>query len=162
MGNREPRRQALFLPFPWALFPLSMSDESFPKACHLRKAAEFERVYANDTYAADGVLVVNAAVNELGITRLGLSISRKYGPAVVRNRWKRLIREAFRKSRQQMPAGLDLVVRPKKGAQPVYADVARSLPKLVAKLGRRLRVDQVAERTQTPSHFPSSQEQRPE
>jgi ribonuclease P protein component len=139
-----------------------MSDESFPKACHLRKAAEFERVYANDTYAADGVLVVNAATNDLGISRLGLSISRKYGPAVVRNRWKRLIREAFRKSRQQLPAGLDLVVRPKKGAQPVYADVAGSLPKLVAKLGRRLRLAPASENTGTSPRPANETERRSE
>jgi ribonuclease P protein component len=115
-----------------------MPDQSFPKACHLRKPAEFEQVYANDCYAADGVLVVNARANGLGLTRLGLSISRKYGPAVVRNRWKRLIREAFRKARCEMPVGLDLVVRPKRGAEPIFAGVARSLPKLAAKLGRRL------------------------
>jgi len=115
-----------------------MPDERFPKACHLRKPAEFERVYESDTYAADGVLVVNAVANDLGITRLGLSISTKYGSSVVRNRWKRLIREAFRRSRTELPAGLDLVVRPKKGAKPVFADVAASLPKLAGKLGRKL------------------------
>lgn len=111
---------------------------AFPKSAHLRQPAEFERVYACDTYVADGVLVVNAATNELGATRLGLSISKKYGPAVVRNRWKRLIREAFRKVSAALPTGLDLVVRPKRGAEPVYANVAASLPSLVARLAKRL------------------------
>lgn len=111
---------------------------AFPKTAHLRLPAEFERVYACDTYVADGVLVVNAAANELGVTRLGLSISKKYGPAVVRNRWKRLIREAFRKVSAELPTGLDLVVRPKRGAEPVYANVAASLPALVARLAKRL------------------------
>src|SRR5688500_12055369 len=103
-------------PYNWIM------SHPFPKSAHLRKPAEFDRVYAEDTYAADGVLVVNAAANDLGMTRLGLSISRKYGPAVVRNRWKRLIREAFRLSRNELPAGLDLVIRPKRGAAPVFAD----------------------------------------
>jgi ribonuclease P protein component len=110
----------------------------FPKSAHLRRPAEFERVYQQDTYAADGMLVINAAANELGITRLGLSISRKYGPAVVRNRWERLIREAFRLSRSELPVGLDLVIRPKRGAKPVFVDIAQSLPQLVAKVTRRL------------------------
>ena len=110
----------------------------FPKTAHLRKPAEFDRVYEQDTYAADGVLVVNATANELGITRLGLSISRKYGPAVVRNRWKRLIREAFRLSYSGLPAGLDLVIRPKRGAEPVFEDIANSLPQLVARVAKRL------------------------
>ena len=113
-------------------------SQSFPKSAHLRKPAEFERVFASEIYVSDGTLVINAAANGPGQTRLGLSISRKYGPAVVRNRWKRLIREAFRRSLQELPPGLDLVIRPKRGAEPVYADVAASLPKLVARLARRL------------------------
>src|SRR5262245_13236234 len=113
-------------------------SEAFPKSAHLRKPAEFDRVYNVNVYATDAVLVVNAATNELGITRLGLSISRKYGPAVVRNRWKRLIREAFRKVRSDLPAGLELVIRPKRGAESVYADVAQSLPQLVARVAKRL------------------------
>lgn len=119
--------------------PAPMS-ESFPKSAHLRKPAEFDRVYASKTFASDDVLVVNAAANDLGISRLGLSVSRKVGPAVVRNRWKRLIREAFRKSRGEMTAGIDLVVRPKRGAEPIYATIAASLPQLVARLAKRLGV----------------------
>jgi ribonuclease P protein component len=44
------------------------------------------------------------------VTRLGLSVSRKVGSAVVRNRVKRLLREAFRTSASALPPGLDLVV----------------------------------------------------
>lgn len=113
-------------------------SQSFPKSAHLLRPAEFERVFASEVYASDGTLVINAAANDLGQTRLGLSISRKYGRAVVRNRWKRLIREAFRKSLLDLPPGLDLVVRPKRGAEPVYADVAASLPKLATRLAKRL------------------------
>src|SRR5205809_8091258 len=97
-------------------------SQSFPKSAHLLKPAEFERVFGSEVYASDGTLVINAAPNNSGLTRLGLSISRKYGCAVVRNRWKRLIREAFRKSLCDLPSGLDLVVRPKRGAEPAYAD----------------------------------------
>lgn len=114
-------------------------SESFPKFVRLRKPAEFERVFAGKAYVADGVLVMNAAANELGVTRLGLSVSRKVGNAVVRNRWKRLIREVFRRARNDLPPGFDLVIRPKRGAAPVYADVAASLPKLVAKVAQRLK-----------------------
>jgi ribonuclease P protein component len=123
-------------------------SEAFPKSAHLRKPAEFEHVYAQETYAADGVLVVNVAANDLGITRLGLSISRKYGPAVVRNRWKRLIREAFRKLRSDLPAGLDLVIRPKRGAEPEYAAIAASLPQLVDKSAKRIERQQAEGRGQ--------------
>jgi ribonuclease P protein component len=113
-------------------------SQHFPKSAHLRKPAEFDRVYESKTYASDDVLVINAAANDLGLTRLGLSVSRKVGPAVVRNRWKRLIREAFRKALSELPPGLDLVVRPKRGAEPAYAGIAAALPRLANRLAKRV------------------------
>src|SRR5690349_17445452 len=89
----------------------------FRTADHLRKQADFDRVYRARVYAADDTLIVNACANGLAHSRLGLSVGVVVGNAVTRNRWKRIIREAFRLSRQQIPVGLDLVVRPQKGAK---------------------------------------------
>ena len=72
------------------------ADAHFPRERRVRKKAEFDRVYAGDAFAADPMLVVRGVPNGLPQTRLGLSVSRKVGNAVVRNRWKRRIREAFR------------------------------------------------------------------
>lgn len=108
------------------------------KEQRLRRQEDFDRVYAQDAFAADGVLVVRAAANGLGWTRLGLSVSRKVGNAVMRNRWKRLIREAFRLSQHELPVGLDLVVRPKAGAEPDLTAIRRSLPTLAKRLARKL------------------------
>src|SRR5258708_1297146 len=94
-----------------------MADFRFRREYRLRTQAEFDRVYATKVYAADEVLVLNAAASELDHARLGLSVSRKVGNAVVRNAWKRRIREAFRLTRPQLPVGIDLVVRPKLGAK---------------------------------------------
>ena len=115
-----------------------MTDESFPKTFRLRTSAEFERAFLAEIYAADGVLVVNGVRNQLPITRLGLSISRKHGPAVMRNRWKRLIREVFRKCLHDLPGGIDLVIRPKRGAVPDFQAIATSLPSLVRRVAKRL------------------------
>jgi ribonuclease P protein component len=104
----------------------------------LLKQEEFDRVFAAKLYQADGVLVVNAAANGLGRTRLGLAISKKAGKANVRNLWKRLIREAFRLQRMELPMGLDLVVRPKRDAKPEFAAVRESLKRLAWRLSRRL------------------------
>jgi ribonuclease P protein component len=115
-----------------------MTDQRFPKSVRLRKQAEFDRVYAGNVFAADHVLVIRAQRNQRNVTRLGLSVSRKVGNAVVRNRWKRVIREAFRKQRLEMPVGMDLVVRPKKGATCEYQAIARSLGRLAIRLEKNL------------------------
>lgn len=110
----------------------------FPPERRVKKQADFDRVYGGDAYAADRVLVVRGARNGLSFARLGLSISRRVGNAVLRNQWKRRIREAFRTQQDQMPVGVDLVVRPRKGAEPVFADIQRSLPRLAMQVARRL------------------------
>ena len=81
-----------------------MTRFTFIKAQHLRSKSDFERVYALKNKAADGVLLVFAARNEGPVTRIGLSVSKKHGGAIVRNRLKRLLREAFRLMQHQIPA----------------------------------------------------------
>ena len=70
--------------------------------------------------------------------RLGLSVSRKVGGAVLRNRWKRLIREAFRTGQPRLPEGLDLVVIPRKKDEPELCQIQNSLADLAGRIGRRL------------------------
>ena len=115
-----------------------MSSLRFPKNHHLRKEADFRRVYAARIYAADDVLAVNGCANGLAHPRLGLSVSRKVGNAVVRNAWKRRIREAFRLSREVLPAGIDFVVRPQKEAVLDFHAITQSLPQLAARIARKL------------------------
>jgi ribonuclease P protein component len=111
-------------------------DESLPRTARIRAQADFERAYAQGNVAMDGQLVVHAIRNQLGWSRLGVSVSLKVGSAPVRNRWKRVIREAFRRSRAKLPSGLDLVVRPRRGAIAELDGVQRSLTKLVGRLAK--------------------------
>jgi ribonuclease P protein component len=114
-----------------------MTNEFRPEH-RVRKQADFDRIYAARLFAADGVLIVNAAENGLPHSRLGLSIGTIVGKAVIRNRWKRLIREAFRLSRSDLPVGLDFVVRPQKAAVPEFEPIRQSLIALSTKIAKRL------------------------
>jgi len=75
--------------------------------------------------------------NGLACPRLGLSVSRKLGNAVVRNRWKRRLREAFRLEQTRLPAGLDLIVIPRATTEPEFASLRRSLVSLAARIARK-------------------------
>lgn len=80
------------------------------KARRLAHDLQFKAVYAARMRRDAGFIVVHVAANGLNRSRLGLAVGRRAGNAVMRNRLKRLVREAFRLSRDEIPAGLDIVV----------------------------------------------------
>ncbi|MDG2012113.1 MAG: ribonuclease P protein component [Pirellulaceae bacterium] len=112
----------------------SPSNRRFGKQDRVVKQFDFDRVHQGKWFAADRWLVVKGSANELEVARLGLSISKRVGNAVVRNRWKRTLREAFRNGREDIPVGWDFVVRPRKGARLNSFEVARSLTNLSQRL----------------------------
>lgn len=115
-----------------------MNRCTFPKTIRLRRKAEFDAVFDGKLFAADDVLVMHSQKNQLDFTRLGLSIGKKVGNAVVRNRWKRLIRESFRRQQHDLPTGLDLVIRPRKGGDCELKKISRSINGLANRLARKL------------------------
>ena len=109
----------------------------FSSDLRLRSSREFRFVFHRRASVADDTLVVYAAPNELGHCRLGLSVSRKVGNAVVRNRWKRLIREVFRQGCGDLPKGMDFVVVPRRGVKPSAKAIFASFPVLAERAARR-------------------------
>ena len=83
---------------------------TFPKSGRLLANRQFRAVYARRLSARDELLVVHACENDFGRPRIGISIGKSCGTAVVRNRLKRLLREAFRQNKRLIPTGFDYVV----------------------------------------------------
>ncbi len=75
------------------------------------------------------MLTLYMARNDCEYSRLGVSVGKSRGNAVVRNRLKRLMREAFRQNQEQIPAGFDyvLMITPRRKKKPGKGDAA-SLP----------------------------------
>ena len=94
-----------------------MGEFSFPKSHHLRRPSDFRTVYGRGHKKhSRGFIVFRAPTNQDHI-RLGLSISKKRGGAILRNRLKRLVREAFRLHwKAWRLEGHDVVVVAKKAA----------------------------------------------
>lgn len=128
-----------------------MSRFDFPKSVRLLKPAEFDRVFKRRCSFGDGLIVIYALLRESSEDdserpRLGLVVSRKCGNAVVRNRWKRGLREAFRLAQHDLPRHLDLVVLPRRGAKPDVARLQGSLSKLATRATQKLAKSKNAER----------------
>ena len=114
------------------------SNQRFLPRMHIRRSQDFERVYESGLRAGDGHLLVFALKNDLGYSRLGLSVSRKHGPAVSRNLKRRRLRESFRLIQQQLSVGLDVVLVPRHRTDSTQADYRNSILQLTERLCRRL------------------------
>ncbi len=89
----------------------------FPKASRLLHRRQFQRIARqHQSLAGEWILIEkryrsNAAPSTP--TRLGITVTRRYGKAHERNRFKRLIREAFRQCRHRLPLALEINIRPR-------------------------------------------------
>lgn len=112
-------------------------DRRFRKCERIRLRSEFDRIYAARRFASNDKLTVFVLENNLAYSRLGLSVSRKVGGAVVRNLIRRRIKEAFRKIKSDMPVGLDLICVAKPGPPASEQNYAESLRLLAPKAAAR-------------------------
>lgn len=107
---------------------------SFPKTIRLRKRHQYQSMMSMTQRHVGQWLMVDARTNKLEYGRLGITVTRKYGKAHDRNRFKRLVREAYRHCQHQLISGHDFNIRPRsaaKGAQ--MKDVLHEILRLVGR-----------------------------
>lgn len=117
------------------------AGEHLQRADRLRRSRDFRRVGAHGRRTASHNFVVLAAGRPEGLSaagvRLGITVTRRVGKAVIRNRVKRLVRECFRKRRSGLAWELDVVVIARGGAAALGArEVETELGSLLAGLAR--------------------------
>jgi ribonuclease P protein component len=109
-------------------------DEGFPQGARLKRSVEFQRIQKTGRRFHTKLFVVCYCKKSLSTARFGLTVSRKVGNAVTRNRVKRWLRESIRKSSHQFD-GLDVVFIAKPlsanaGQDWVSQEVRRSLQRI--------------------------------
>ena len=97
-----------------------MQPNGLPHQCRLHLKKDFKRVFQGGIKLQYNGVVMWAVPGKGNTTRpvrFAVVVSKKLGPAVVRNRAKRLLREAFRISKTQIIVGTDIIVSPREGGQ---------------------------------------------
>jgi len=101
---------------------------AFPKAARVRRRGEFLVIQQRGRRQRLASFVVIRRTSPTGRTRLGITVSRRVGKAVVRNRIKRFVREVFRTGRRDRTPAQDILVIARAGAHQLeYNEVAAEL-----------------------------------
>ena len=110
---------------------------TLPRAARLLRAREFRRVYSRGRRAHGSSIVVVALRRSGQDLRLGVSVSKAHGRAVRRNKIKRILREAFRLERPELPGGFDVVLIPQPRDRYVLEEVRAELRELLERIAER-------------------------
>lgn len=94
----------------------------------LRTRRQYQRIAFQSTRYVGHWIIVDFRQNKDYPSRLGITASRRYGDAVRRNRFKRIVREAFRLCRHQLKLGFDFNIKPRSSSlEASTSDIAEEL-----------------------------------
>jgi ribonuclease P protein component len=115
-----------------------MKAQSYRRAEKVTNKSSYRIIYEQGVWRSSRFFTMITCGNSDVVKRLGITVTKKIGNAVFRNRMKRLIREFFRRNKDLFPAGHDVVVMAKKNIPPLtYQETERELTEFFArKTGR--------------------------
>ena len=120
--------------------PNPTSSAKLPRQRRILKRKDFQAVYDGGVRVGARLVTVFAMATGPGRpARVGLTVTRKIGNSVIRNRCKRLLREAVRKHWHLLPSGIDIVLHARNRlaaaqAREVENEIVRMLPKAARRI----------------------------
>lgn len=102
-----------------------VKPKGFPKQARLTKRGEFLRIRNGAASHVGTLAIIDRKPSPLGRCRLGITVSRKFGKSVIRNRFKRAVREAFRHF-DWRGASFDIHIRPRAKAHDAEGSLIRN------------------------------------
>lgn len=113
-------------------------SENFPKSSRLLKRDEFRRVYDEGRKVQARYFTAFVLTNSHEQPRIGITVTRKAGKSVRRNRARRLVREVFRKNKLLVPQGVDMVINVKQILIDArYSDLEEDFTAFLKRIGNR-------------------------
>ena len=116
------------------------TDRRFPREYRLTTRRQFVQVYEQGRKARRGSFMIFGMPNDLEGCRIGLTVTRRTGSAVARNRIKRVLRDVFRRNRDRLPVAMDLVVNGRSAMLSMSAQrIEHDFLGAVAEIARKVR-----------------------
>lgn len=108
-----------------------MKEQSYQRLERITNRSRFKAIYEQGVWRSSQHFTTVTCDNTQGVKRLGITVTKKTGNAVKRNRIKRLVREFFRLNKNLFPAGRDVVIMAKKNTPPLtYRQACNELTEL--------------------------------
>ena len=97
--------------------------KTFPKSARILKKKDYYSISKSGSRLLGNFIVVDYRLGNVKSPRLGITVSKKYGTAVVRNRFKRVVREAYRYYYSDIPDSLEMNISPRK----FFSDISKEI-----------------------------------
>lgn len=116
--------------------PIEPPDERFPKSERILKRPHFRQIYNKGRKFHTPLFTAFVVESSQHSPRIGFTVTRKVGSSVERNRCRRLLREAFRRSKTLgLGLGVDLVINAKRElVKAPYAGVEAEVKRLLTRI----------------------------